>query len=160
MSTKPPPLPGSMPGKPPRNWLQRNLKWLLPLLMLGVVGTFAWLFWRGYHQVEGHMQQDSPYLEAIKRASSSDEMKTVLGTPLQVTLVAVEGAIEGDAAQSGTYRFRAKGPKCDARIVAEARRVEKRWVYDRFAADIEGWNVRLDLRTDEEKACAAQLPCD
>lgn len=159
MSTNPPPLPGSLPGKPPQNWLQRNLKWVLPLLMLAVTAVFVWLFWRGYHRMEGHMRQDSPYLEAMKRASSSEEMTTVLGTPLQVMLLEVDGAIEGDAILPSTYRFHAKGPKGGARIVAEARRVERRWIYDRFDADVEGWNVRLDLRTDDEKACAGRLHC-
>lgn len=128
--------------------------------MLAVMGIFVWLFWRGFHRMEGHMQRDSPYLEAIKRASSSEEMKTALGTPLQVTLVEVDGAIEGDATLPGTYRFHAKGPKGSARIVAEVRRVERRWVYDRFDADVDGRNVRLDMRTDAEKACAGQLHCN
>lgn len=158
-SLMPPPLPGTAPGKPPENWLQRNLKWLLPLLMLIVMGAFALLFWRGYHRVEGHIQGDAPYLEAIKRASSSHEMQTVLGTPLQVTLVAVEGAIEGDATKAGTYRFHAKGPKGGARIIAVARRVDGKWVYDRFEAHVEGWDARLDLRNSQEKACTEPLPC-
>ena len=109
MSTNPPPLPSGKPGKPPQNWLQRNLKWVLPLLILAVAGIFALLFWRGFHRMEGHLQRDSPFQEAIKRISASEEMKTVLGTPLQVTLVGVDGAIEGDPVQSGSYRFHVEG---------------------------------------------------
>lgn len=55
MSMSPPPLPGHAPGKPARNWLQRNLAWVLPLLMLVVVGLAALLIWRSFSKMEGHM---------------------------------------------------------------------------------------------------------
>ena len=47
MSSPPPPLPGARtPGqRPPRNWLQRNLKWALPLFVLLIVGGWSLTSW-------------------------------------------------------------------------------------------------------------------
>lgn len=158
MSMSPPPLPGHAPGKPPANWLQRNLKWLLPLLMLAIAAVWALAMWRGLRNMEGHMQRDAPVLQANERATSSAELKAMLGSPLRVTLLAVESKDQADTAAPAVYRFEVSGPEGRRRLVVAGQRVRKRWVYERFQIEQEG-RLQLDLRTDEEKACGSLPRC-
>ncbi len=67
MSSPPPPLPGARtPGqRPPRNWLQRNLKWALPLFVLLIVGGWSLTSWMGLRQMAAPLERSEPYREAL-----------------------------------------------------------------------------------------------
>jgi len=150
MSTSPPPLPGLAPGKPPRNWLQRNLAWVLPLLLIAVITAMVLIAWRGFSNMEGHMQQDSPLVQANYRVTASEELAAVLGRPMRVSLLAIDSVNQADPAVPAVYKFEVSGPGGKRRVVANAQRVQRHWVYERFEVEQEGLPP-LDLRTEEER---------
>lgn len=78
----------------------------------------------------------------------------MLGRPMRVTLLAIESENQADPAVPAIYQFEVSGPKGRRHVVANAQRVQKRWIYERFEVEQEGLPP-LDLRTEQERACAS-----
>jgi len=81
MSSNPPPLPGT--SKPPRNWFQRNLKWVLPLAAVLMLGGWGLASWNGFRQMTAPLKASEPYQHALARASVDTRVQAALGQPVE-----------------------------------------------------------------------------
>jgi hypothetical protein len=121
MSTlSPPPLPGASraPGKPPRNWLQRNLKWALPLAAVLIVVSWLLLNWLGLRQMAAPLEASEPYRQAIARAAQHRQVQQALGEPIKAEPFPF-GSIGGSGGMTNASPVRtARGGSTWMRIVA------------------------------------------
>ncbi len=144
MSSLPPPLPGARtPGqRPPRNWLQRNLKSALPLFVLLIVGGWSLTSWMGLRQMAAPLERSEPYREALARAGRDPEVAAALGRPLRADMV-----------------IRIQGPHGSGKLDVRAQRRQGRWSYPRLQAELPGRHAPVDLRDERDRDCAILPGC-
>ena len=156
----PPPLPGASraPGKPPRNWLQRNLKWALPLAAVLIVASWLLLNGLGLRQMAAPLEASAPYRQAIARAAQHRQVQQALGEPIKAEPFPF-GSIGGSGGMTNASMvIRISGPHGKGRINVDAYR-RQHWTFDKLQVHLPGQHVPLDLRTEDEKACALMSHC-
>ncbi len=161
MSTvSPPPLPGASraPGKPPRNWLQRNLKWALPLAAVLIVVGWLLLNWLGLRQMAAPLEASEPYRQAVARAAQHRQVQQALGEPIKAEPFPI-GSIGGFGGMTNASMvIRISGPHGKGRINVDAYR-RQHWTFDTLQVHLPGQHAPLDLRTEDEKTCALLSHC-
>src|SRR5271156_5960354 len=138
--TSPPLQPiGASPFPPrPRNWLERNWKWVVPVLVvtsLVVLTLFVGgIFWG----VTSIMRASYPYQLAVKRATESPTVAAKLGRPLQIGWL-VFGNVnlsgpEGNASPS----IPLSGPNGKGQIIVVGKKHANRWNFETLEVDVTG----------------------
>ena len=161
MSSLPPPLPGArLPGqRPPRNWLQRNLRWALPLVVLLIIAGWALTSWMGLRQIAVRLEKSEPYREAMARAGRDPEMEVALGRPLRAKPFPFGSISQFGDGGSADMTIRVEGPRGSGKLDVRALRSDGRWFYRRLQAELPGRHVPVDLRDARDRDCAILPRC-
>ncbi|MGE8279123.1 MAG: cytochrome c oxidase assembly factor Coa1 family protein [Stenotrophomonas sp.] len=160
MSAAPPPLPGSASGKPPRNWFQRNLKWVLPLAVVVMLGGWGLASWSGFRQMSAPLKSSEPYQQALARARAAPEVQAALGQPIEEASFVFGNIGRFADVSQASMLIRISGPHGKAGINLEASRSgNAAWQFDKLSITLPGRHEKLDLRTADEKLCAVTAHC-
>jgi hypothetical protein len=161
MSSLPPPLPGARsPGqRPPRNWLQRNLRWALPLVALLIVGGWSLTYWMGLRQMAAPLESSEPYREALARAGRDPEVGAALGRPLRAKPFPFGSISQVGDGGSADMTIRVEGPHGSGKLGVRAQRSDGRWFYTRLQAELPGRHAPVDLRDARDRDCTILPRC-
>jgi len=154
-------LPGARPPglRPPRNWLQRNLKWALPLFVLLIVGGWSLTSWMGLRQMSAPLESSEPYREALARAGRDPEVAAALGQPLRAKPFPFGNINQFGDGGGADMVIRIQGPRGSGKLDVRARRSQGRWSYPRLQAELPGRHVPVDLRDERDRDCAILPGC-
>lgn len=140
----------SVPGDsmaPPQSWWSRNWKWAAPILgCLGLVascGCLGALFlgW-GLKSLGDNM---GAYTEAVSIATSDDEVRAVLGQPVQGGLPRQTSVQSNNGRTHARLTIPLDGAKADGVLHVDAVEEGNGWSYSTLAVELEDGR-RIDLR--------------
>jgi hypothetical protein len=132
---------GTPPRTPKRRWLKRLAAALLVLVLIAACGAVV-----GYRVVFGGRKASVPYQMALEKVRHDPQVIALLGEPVDDAEWFPTGNVqqEGDRGIASLH-FRIAGPKAQARVSVQARRVDGRWgltMLDVLHAD--GERIRVD----------------
>jgi hypothetical protein len=133
-----------MSQPPGPTWWGRNWKWVVPVGCLtpvvvccggiGLLVTFVF----------GALKSSEVYGDALSRARASEEVKTLLGEPIEAGFL-VSGKVEvRDSTGTADLSIPVTGPKGSATIHAVATKTAGRWNYSTLEV-ADGSGTRIDL---------------
>ncbi|HXW13325.1 MAG TPA: cytochrome c oxidase assembly factor Coa1 family protein, partial [Terriglobia bacterium] len=136
-------MPGQIPVQP-KNWLERNWKLLLGLLVvLGVLGIAAVL--GILTLIMASIRGSNVAREAMARAKSNPVVVQRLGTPIEVGWL-VSGSINSSSGSGDAdLALPVSGPKGKGTVYVTAQKNAGAWTYTLMQAAIEGSGERIDL---------------
>jgi len=138
--TSPPLQPiGASPFPPrPRNWLERNWKWVVPVLVvtsLVVLTLFVGgIFWG----VTSIMRASYPYQLAVKRATESPTVAAKLGRPLQIGWFVLGSVNFSGAEGNASLSIPLSGPNGKGDIVVVGKKHGNHWTFETLEVDVTG----------------------
>jgi len=118
-----------------KSWLNRNWKWLIPLLVLfsGITLVLA-LAGDGISGVVAVYSESEIYEDAVELANKNEEVKEKLGNLESIEFFAIaEGVVKySNDNNSVDISVRVKGSKGRGRMDISADRKEEQWEYKRI----------------------------
>ncbi len=147
--TDPPPPPFAPPPPPfpprPQTQFDQRRKWLVPVLIVGVVLLLALLFGGLLWGIESMMRTSYAYQVAVKRATESPAVAAKLGKPLQIGWL-VSGSVnlsgpEGNASLS----IPVSGPNGRGRIIVVGKKHANHWNFETLELNVAGQNEPIPL---------------
>jgi Cytochrome oxidase complex assembly protein 1 len=138
---------GPVPPTQTSSWLGRNWKWVVPLGCLTSIVAFVAGIAAIVVLVFGFMKSSDVYQQALRAASSHQEVIEALGEPVAPGWY-VSGSINVSGS-SGTadISIPIAGPKGNGTIFAVAKKSAGRWSYDVLEVELEGREERVDLKS-------------
>lgn len=132
---------------PPRNWLQRNWKWLIPVGCGSAVVLLAGFILSIVFFVFSVIRSTDVFREAVERAKAHPEVRAELGEPITEGWW-VSGNVE-TSGPSGTADIAVplEGSKKNGKVYAVGQKSAGRWTYQKLEVEIEGREQRIDLLT-------------
>ena len=134
-----------MDQAPKPSWWSRNWKWVVPVGCLTPIvvccggGTLILLL------AFGAIKSSDPYKEALERAKANEEVKGLLGEPIEAGFF-VSGSIETSGASGkADLSIPISGPKGSATIYVTASKTAGKWEYSTLEVAKNG--ARIDLRS-------------
>lgn len=130
---------------PPRNWWQRNWKWVIPAGCGSAVVLLALFILSILFFVFSVIRSTDVFRDAIERAKASPEVSAELGEPVHEGWW-VSGNVE-TTGPSGTadISIPLKGSRKDGTLYAVAHKSAGRWSYDTLEVAVEGRAERINL---------------
>ena len=134
-----------------KNWLERNWKWAVPSGCLTVL-TLMVLFGLIIMGVVFQFIKSSPvYEEALRVATTHEEVRTRLGTPItEGFLVMGNINVSGPSGQAN-LSFPIKGPQGKAQVIVDATKVHNVWQFNFLAVDIASTGERIILQDSTQE---------
>ena len=134
-----------IPAQRPRNWWQRNWKWVVPVGVTApilVCGGFVTLLFTFVH---GVMTGSGAYEQAMATARGDTAVVAALGTPIEDGLL-VTGNIQVDN-RSGWAELAIpiSGPKGDATLFVTAEKDGGEWYFETLDVRVQGTDEWIDL---------------
>jgi len=129
------------------NWWSRNWKWVVPVgclvpILLGsgfVILVLTLIF--------GALKSSDPYTQALARARANDEVKALLGEPIQPGFwVSGNFQVSGPSGHAD-FSIPLSGPKGSATLYATATKTAGRWEFTTLEVAPKGSETRIDLRS-------------
>ena len=135
---------GATPSRP-KNWIERNWKWFVPLMVLVLALCAAAFVALVFSIVEFSFRSSYPYQNALERAKASAAVGQTIGTPIQVGWfttgnIQVSGS-NGDAQLS----IPISGGKGRGEIIVVAKKRGGQWTFDTLQVQVDGQNAPIDL---------------
>jgi hypothetical protein len=132
--------------KPPSNWLERNLKWFVPVVVItgfvGVIGGFALTLFTV-------MRSTDAYKGAVARARDDDAVMQTLGTPIREGWIVTGSFHVSGPSGNADLAIPISGPKGDAEIYVEAKKSLGQWQFLHLIVEIQKTGQRIDLSDDK-----------
>lgn len=133
---------------PPRNWWQRNWKWVIPTGCLTILLLFA-LFVAGIAGIAfTAMKSSDVYRGAVARAEAHPAVREALGEPLRTGWYLTGNIDTSGSSGHADISIPLKGSQRDGTLYAVASKSAGRWTYDTLEVEVEGQEGRIDLLTD------------
>lgn len=135
------------PPRPPRpqTWLERNWKWLVPLLIAIVLFVFSALIGGVIYFVESALRSSYPYQVAVKRATESPVVAAKLGTPLHIGWF-VSGNLGFNGSEgSASLGIPISGPNGKGRIMVVGKKHANHWNFETLEVDVSGPDEPIPL---------------
>jgi len=134
-----------MPTKEP-SWIERNWKWFIPAVVLGMVGCLAVFIGLIAVFVFGTMKSSEPYQGALQISKQSEAVQAKLGAPLKEGFfVSGNINISGPSGEA-SLEIPISGPKGSGIIYVEAKRQMGKWYYPRLIVEIKASGERIPLQ--------------
>lgn len=129
----------------PKGWWERNWKWLVPAGCLTIILAFGAFVALIIFAVFGSLKLSAVYKEALARAAASEEVRAVLGSPVEAGFL-VSGQIKTSGPSgSADLSFPISGPKGSATVYAVAHRRAGRWNFSTLEVEVEGSATHINL---------------
>jgi cytochrome oxidase complex assembly protein 1 len=151
--TSPPSQPSAaFPVQPrPRNWLERNWKWAVPVVFVAGVLVLTLFIGGIFWGVMSIMRSSYPYQLAVKRATESPAVAAKLGIPMHVGWL-VSGNVnlngpEGNASLS----IPVSGPNGKGDIIVVGKKHGNHWNFETLEVDVTGEDEPIPLQEPELK---------
>jgi len=144
----PDPSLGAVPPRP-NNWLYRNRKWFIPVLVaISLVMTCA--FVAGLLTFINSMFVKSyPYQVALERAKESPQVSDLIGTPLKVGRFTTGNLRYAGPNGEAALNIPISGPKGHGTIVVVATERARVWKFDRLEVYVAGQDQPIPLLEPE-----------
>lgn len=129
----------------PKNWFQRNWKWVVPcgcltllaLVAAATLGVVFGVFWM--------IKSSEVVQDGLRRAQESPEVILALGEPVEARWW-IGGSIKTTGPTGNAdVALPLKGPKGKATLYIVAYRQAGEWYYERLEVEVEGAPERIDL---------------
>jgi hypothetical protein len=152
MTSPPVQLSGGSPFPPrQRNWLERNWKWAVPVLVVSCLSVLTLFVGGIVWGVTSMIRASYPYQLAVKRATQSPAVAAKLGTPLHigwfitgnVNFKGPEGNASLSIPVSGLY---GKG-----NIIVVGKKHGNHWNFETLEVDVTGEDEPIPLLEPEVK---------
>ncbi|MEY4489650.1 MAG: hypothetical protein RIQ79_2158 [Verrucomicrobiota bacterium] len=140
--------PPSVPFPRPRNWLERNLKWLIPALVLGLVTSLAGLALVFVSLLKG----SSVYQGALGRIKPHPAVIAALGAPVREGFLFTGSIRIVNSSGEADLTIPLSGPKGEATAFVHATRSLGAWHYDRLIVETTPDQIRIDLSETSTQA--------
>lgn len=136
---------------PPRNWWQRNWKWVVPVGCGSMIALVALFIFSLVFFVFSVIRSTGVFQDALERAKANPEVRAELGDPVREGWW-VSGSVE-TSGPSGTadISIPLQGAKEDGTLYAVARKSAGRWTYDILEVEIEGREERINLLEEDPR---------
>lgn len=130
---------------PPRNWWQRNWKWVIPVGCGSMIALLALFIASILFFVFSVIRSTDVFRDAIERAKANPEVRAELGEPVHEGWW-VNGNVE-TSGPSGTadISIPLKGSRKNGIVYAVAHKSAGRWSYDTLEVEVEGREERINL---------------
>jgi Cytochrome oxidase complex assembly protein 1 len=128
------------------NWWSRNWKWVVPVGCLVPIVLGSGVVFLVVSLVFGAIKSSDAYTQAVARARANDEVKAVLGEPIQ-TGYFVSGNISVDGSSGNAdFSIPLSGPKGSATLYVTAKKAAGRWEFTTLEVAPKGSDTRIDLQ--------------
>jgi hypothetical protein len=136
-------LQGDPPPRwmPKRDWVERNWRWLIPLLCLVVAACFCGFF----ALVMSFMKSSDAYSVALERAKSAPAVIDALGTPIEDGFFVTGSVNIYGSSGKADLAIPISGPKGEATVYVAAKKSLGVWHFDGLVVDIIKTATRIDL---------------
>lgn len=141
-------IPPLLPVMRPPGWIDRNWKWLVPMLVLFVVACLGGII----VAIMAMMKSSDAYLGAVQRTKSDPTVIAALGSPIK------EGFfITGHIALNGSkgtadLAIPVSGPKGAATVYVDASKALGIWQFDALIVQISATHERIDLSDTKKRS--------
>lgn len=135
----------------PRNWLERNWKWAVPVLVVSCLLVLTLFVGGIFWAITSMMRSSYPYQLAVKRATESPAVAAKIGKPLQIGWL-ISGNVnfngpEGNASLS----IPVSGPNGEGEIIVVGKKHGNRWNFETLEVDVTGEDESIPLLEPELK---------
>ena len=135
--------------EPPKGYLERNWKWLLAVMLLGVVLLFAVSIGGIFALVFGSMKSSDAYKVAVAKAKENPAVIAALGQPIEEGwLVSGNISVNGPSGKA-ELSIPIEGPKKKASIYLNATKSAGQWKFSLLQVEVDGVAERIDLLAEE-----------
>lgn len=133
------------PGAPAsRGWLQRNLKWAVPVGCLGIILLFALFVGGVITVVMTSFRASDVYKQALAQARANPEVQRALGLPIEPGIMVSGNISVSGPSGNATLEIPLSGPKGKGRLYLEAKKAAGKWEFQQLLVAVEG-GARIDL---------------
>ncbi len=136
--------PPALRKKPP-NWMDRNWKWFIPLLVVGSGTVIAVFFVAIFAFVFSLMKSSDAYKDAVARAHASVEVQAALGTPIEEGLFVTGNINTSGSSGQADLAIPISGPNGKATIYVIATKSAGAWNFSTLIVEIRDTGERLNL---------------
>lgn len=142
--------PAAYPAaQPPRNWFQRNWKWVVPVGCGSLMALFALSIFLLVFFVFSVIRNTDVFRTALERAKSSPEVRAELGDPIEEGwYVGGQVNVSGPSGHAD-ISIPLKGSKNDGTLYAVASKSAGEWTYERLEVAVDGREERISLLGEE-----------
>jgi hypothetical protein len=138
-----------------RNWLEKNLRWVLPLGCLGLAVVFGAAAIGVFSLIYGALRSSDPYKNALAAANADTRVVQVLGSPITDQLF-ITGSFNTNGPRGrAEFALPIKGPKGTATIFAQASKSVGVWNFEVLVVEIAGTRQRIDLLHEQDYSTPA-----
>lgn len=134
-----------MQGKPQKNWLERNWKWLVAISLLGIIGLFVAFVLAILLIVTSAAKSSDAYALAMSTARSSPELTAALGEPIEAGFFVTGNISVSGPSGRAELSIPLKGPKAAATLYVNARKSAGKWTIKELIAETDPGGQRLVL---------------
>lgn len=121
-----------MSSTKPKNWLQKNLLWVLPAGCLSIVLAFAGLVAAIVLVVFATLKSSDIYQQALTLARADPRVIELLGTPIEAGWY-VLGNMEDTRSGQADLIIPISGSKGSGQVFVTAKKIGGEWVYSSLA---------------------------
>ena len=115
--------------KKPRNWMQRNWKWFIPLLVVASGTVMATFFVFIFVVVFNVIKSSDAYKEALARVQTDPAIQAALGTPIKEGLFVTGSINTSGSSGEADIAIPISGPYGKATVYAVATKSAERWTF-------------------------------
>jgi hypothetical protein len=127
------------------NWWSRNWKWVVPVGCLVPIVLGSGIVILVVSLVFGAIKSSDAYTQAMARARANDEVKTLLGEPIESGFW-MSGNINVDGSSGNAdFSIPLSGPKGSATLYVTAKKAAGRWEFTTLEVAPKGSQDRIDL---------------
>jgi hypothetical protein len=133
--------PSAQPA-PPRNWWQRNWKWVIPGGCFAMLALFVLSFFTVFRHTD-------VFREAIARAEANPQVRAELGEPIREGWWIAGHVRTTGPSGNAAISIPLKGARKDGTLYAVAHKLAGTWQYDTLEVAVEGRPGRIFLLVGE-----------
>lgn len=123
------------------SWIQRNAKWLIPVLLLALAGIVTAVF----SVFVGFMKSSEPYRLALARAQASPAVIAVLGTPVDAGFLVLGNIHQTATAGQAQLEIPLRAPRGSGTLYVVAAKAGGAWQFEILIVQPTGSPQRIDL---------------
>ncbi len=136
--------PTIQPERQP-DWWDRNWKWFLPTVILGVLAVTVVALFALFSVIFGFMKSSEPYQIGLVEAQKSPALIAQIGEPIEAGWFATGNLNYSGSSGDADLAIPVHGPKGKATVYILAKREAGEWHMHRAEVEVKGSGERIDL---------------